>query len=279
MGFINWNFFFPSKKNNLELIWDITTRVVNSNYNRPSVIPILVDFYVTPKKINRLYKAYQHNPFILVSSMEAFAFLKDHNFPKTIYHFPLSIADKYKISPTTKYEKIYDLVMARPNPVLENYAKKYAENNKDFIYVYRRMEGKDFNYYTSNGELLGNCNSREDYLNLMRKSKIGLYATQSMDVEAPRTRGYNQVTPRFLEFIACGCHVIARYKKNPDTEYYQLDRFCRSIETYEQFEKEMDRARHTDVDMNMYSDYLENHYTSKRVELFKTILKQENIVC
>lgn len=70
----------------------------------------------------------------------------------------------------------------------------------------------------------------------MRKGKMGLYSTPGIDGDESRTKGYHQVTPRFLELVATGCHIIARYSMNSDTEYYDLKSFSENIETYEQFE-------------------------------------------
>jgi hypothetical protein len=263
--------------NHYSLMYCLSARVKDSRYNRPDILPAIIDFNLAKEELINFYKAYSKNRFILISGLEVFDFLKQNKCPKVIYHFPLSIADKYKITPTVKFEKVYDLVlMGRRNPVLDQYLKKYLEKNNDFTYVYRNRDGNVFDYYTSKGEFLGNIDNREAYIDLMRKSKIGFYSTP-IDVEESVTNGLNQVTPRFLELIACGCHIIARYKKNADTDFYQLDRFCSPINTYNDFEKEMDKARHNEVDMKMYSEYLENHYTSKRVELFKTILEQEHI--
>ena len=85
--------------------------------------------------------------------------------------------------------------------------------------------------------------SRDGYLDSMKKSRIALYATPGIDGGEKRTNGFSQVTPRFLEMVASGCNIIARYKTNADTDYYELEKFCQSINTYEEFEKEMDKCR------------------------------------
>ena len=69
--------------------------------------------------------------------------------------------------------------------------------------------------------------------------------------------------------------MIARYVPNPDTEYYRLQDFSESMETYEQFEKAMDDAMKHDVDMNKYANYLAQHYTSVRAEEIKRIISEE----
>jgi len=274
----NWNIFSLFSQNCYEFQWEMEVRLKNSSYNRSNLIPSIIDFHLSKDQLEDFLSAYRNNLFILISSLEAFDFLKENSFPKKIYHFPLSIADCYRINPTTQFEKEYDLVLVgRQNPVLEEYLKKYTDKNNDFVYVHRTLKGNNFDYYTSKGEFLGNINSRKGYIELIRKSKIGFYSTPGIDGGEERTKGFNQVTPRFLELIAFGCHIIARYKDNPDTDFYQLNDFCPSINTYEEFEKEMDKALKNTVDMKKYSDYLENHYTSERVELLKEILEFEDI--
>lgn len=106
----------------------------------------------------------------------------------------------------------------------------------------------------------------------MQKAKCGFYATPGMDDSESRTNGFNQVTPRFLELIACGCHILARYPENPDTKYFELHNITPSIESYEQFEHLLNKALNEEVDMQIYADYLKNHYTSKIAKQIMTDL-------
>ncbi|GHT07753.1 hypothetical protein FACS189432_00260 [Bacteroidia bacterium] len=277
ISIINWNIFSLFPSSTLEFLWQIDAQTKNNRHNRSNILPAIIDFHLSQDKLNNFYHAYSNNPCILISNLEVFNFLKNNSCPRIIHHFPLSLPDKYKITPTTKFEKEYDLLLVgRTNPVLNDYLKKYIEKHKDFTYVY---ESKKIilDYYTSKGKYIGQINTRKGYIDLIRKSKIALYSTPGIDGGESRTKGFNQVTPKFLEFLASGCHVIARYKQNPDTDYYQLEKFCSNINTYDEFEREMDKARNSKVDMKKYSEYLEDHYTSKRIELFKTILKEENI--
>ena len=191
-----------------------------------------------------------------------------------IGHLALSISDKYAIDKDTRFEKIYDLIlMGRQNPVLEGFLKQYIKEHPDLYYVYRELKDGKFNYYTNRGESLGDINTREKYMKLMRSARCGLYSTPGIDGGEKRTNGFSQVTPRFLELIACGCHVIARYKPNTDTDYYELERFSKSVDSYEQFERMLDEARSSDVDMQAYSSDLSKHYTSVRANQLKEIIK------
>lgn len=163
--------------------------------------------------------------------------------------------------------------MGRQNPVLETYFYRYAKEHPDMKYVYRIMENEQFNYYTNTGEYLGNINQRDKFISLMRKARIALYSTPDIDTDHKRANGYNQVTPKFLEWLSCGAHIIARYVSNPDTDFYCLQDFSPSIETYEEFSSAMDYCRTHNPDMAKYATYLEQHYTSVRAKQLKEIMQ------
>ena len=207
----------------------------------------------------------------MISSREAYDYLVSVKCPLNIRHLALSISDKYCIDDKTTFEKRYDVVMlGRQNKVLQEFLNEYSERHKELTYVYGKKEGRNFRYYDQDGLDLGTMSSRDDYMNLMKMSRIGMYATPAMDGGRTDTNGFDQVTPRFLEYIVSGCHVLARYPKNSDTDYYELDKMSTRIDTYEQFEKAMDEMRYKEVDVARYAKYLANHYTSVRVH---TLLK------
>ena len=120
---------------------------------------------------------------------------------------------------------------------------------------------------------------RDTYRHFLKSVREGLYSTPSKDGSRQQFKGlsgygYNQVTPRFLEYLAAGCHVLSRYDRNPDTDYYELDSISPNVDTYEDFEARMDFARAHDIDCETYKNYLSKHITSSRVELLRDILAQ-----
>lgn len=247
--------------------------------NMKTVIPCIIDFFLTKESMPLFIRKYSNNRVVLLSSKECYDFVEDYLKQNKIQgfnigHLALSISDKYVINKDTRFEKKYDLVlMGRQNPVLEGFLNQYIEKHIDLYYVYRELKDGKFNYYTNRGECLGDINTREKYMTLMRSAKCGLYSTPGIDGGEKRTNGFSQVTPRFLELIACGCHIIARYKQNSDTDYYELEQFSPSVESYEQFEQMLDKARSSEVDMQVYSSYLLKHYTSVRANQLKEILR------
>ena len=251
---------------------------MTGGYNKRNIIPCLVDFFVKESRLPFFYRANRRHPLLLVSSAEAVAYLAAHKCPLKIFHLPLSLPDPYAFDPSCLTRKKYDLVLSgRPNAVLSDYVKTYAARRPDFYYVRREVKDGAFNYYTSRGEFLGDIRTRRQYMDLMQASRTALYATPGIDGGEQRTRGFNPVTPRFLEMVACGCHVLARYPKNPDTDFYRLPAFSPSIDSYEQFEAAMDAALSREIDTAFYASYLAGHYTSVRCETLKAILQQHGL--
>lgn len=243
-------------------------------WNTKRVISCIIDFITEPKKIPEFEEAYGRHKIVLISSLEAYEILKENQTKLTIAHLPLSLSDIYRIASTTKIEKKYDLVlMGRQNPILMDFLKEYVKKHPDLVYIHKPEGEKGFTYYTSRGEVVGNIGSRAQYMQLTRLAKCSLYSTQCVDGGPKWRRGYNQVTPRFLEMIASGCHVIARYTDNPDIRFYEIEKFAPMCDSYSDFEKQLDKARNEEVNMEMYAKYMEKHYTSVRVGQLKEILK------
>lgn len=251
---------------------------INLNYmrrnNNEHVIPCIVDFFLKDSQLASFEKQFRRNPKVLVTSREVYNHLKDMNVNLNLGYCPLSLPDKYKVNGCENFDKIFDCVLfGRQNKVLMEYLGLYASTHPDFTYV---KEGqKKLYYYTNQGDYVGCFTSREAYIDLMKRSRVLLYSTPGIDGGELRTNGYNQVTPKFLEGLACGCHVIARWKDNADTDWYELSKFSKNIDDYYAFEEAMDKARSIEVDMKQIADYLEIHYTSKTLpfikEAFETI--------
>ena len=243
-------------------------------HNKKNIIPYIIDFFTKKDDLDLFFKHYSNHKIVIVSSKEVYDFLLEHNCPFKIAHCALSISDEYKINENTEFEKTYDFVLAgRPNKVLQIYLDEYIKKHNCNNYIIRKKEGKEFVYYHSDGTRLGVLN-RKDYVKMLRQSKILFYSTPGIDGGETRTNGFNQVTPRFLEAIASGCHILARYPKNSDTGWYGIESICKNIEDYQQFETEMDFALSHKVDMKKYSEFLANHYTSIRIKQLEEIIKE-----
>ena len=258
--------------NKLILGFEMNAKIVSDLENRKNYIPAVIDFFEEENDVARFESAHSLNPIVLISSKEVYDWLKGRMRNVKIAHWGLSLSDKYRIVGSEKFEKKYDFVLfGRQNPVLRSYLEQYAKKYPEVIYVYEKKDEK-FNYYTSTGKYVGYYKSRDEYIRLMRMSRMALYSTPGMDGSRKNTNGFNQVTPKFLEYIACGCQLVLRYPDNSDTRYYDLQSFCPSIENYDDFERIVDKYRFSEPDMKFYADYLSRHYTSVRVQELKNIL-------
>lgn len=248
--------------------------------NSEHIIPCIIDFFENKDQLQEFYYKHSRNKIVLLSSPFDYEYLKDNKCPLNIGLFAYSLSDKYTLS-TKKIEKKYDIVLTgRQDPLLYDFFKEYVKLHPNVSYVKRGQEldndlNKTKEYYLNGRECLGAIESREEFIKLQAQGRATLYGVQGY--YDGFTKGFYHMTPHFLEIIACGCHVLLHYptdKNGVDARYYEFDKFSPSIETYEEFEAAMDKALCTEVDMNMYSLYLEKHYTSTRVAELKELLKK-----
>lgn len=265
---------FDNKRGNQIIMFDASTKQQDGIYNNKKYIPCLIDYFLNEEMYPNFLKAYKKNPLVLVSNRDVYEYLVKKECPINIAHFPLSLSDKYRTS--NIYIKEFDLIIAgRQNPLLMEYAELYEKQHPEAKIVKRRYINGHFEYYlSSTGEVVSIGDTREQYIELLRKSKIALYTTPGMDGTRPDANGWNQVTPRFLEEVSSQCHIIARYPDNEDTRWYELNKICKCVESYQEFEDMMMQFVCKEVDIELYRKYMEKHYTSERAKLLKRILNE-----
>lgn len=242
--------------------------------NRYSIVPWIIDSYTdTTERIKRLEHNYSSNCVVLISSREVYDRLVENGCNLPIRHLALSLPDQYAISRNPLCEKDYDAVfVGRKNPVFREYLDRYAEEHPSFSYLYNDYLDGHFVFFNQKGEVVGDSDTREQYWAMIKRARVALYSTVGMDGDKS-TNGFHHVTPRFLEFVAAGAHIIARYQDNSDTNYFELNKICHKIETYQEFVEIMGWSLTNRVDMDMYSEYLKKHYTSVRVKQLCDILR------
>lgn len=247
--------------------------------NNKHIIPCIIDFFEREDQLQSFYRKHLRNKLVLLSSPFDYHYLREKGCPIPIGLFAYSLSDKYAIT-GRKVEKKYDIVLTgRQDPLLYSFFKEYVKKHPEVTYVKRGKElenddSKTKAYFVNGRDCLGTMETREDFMKLQARGKVSLYGVQGYSDGF--TKGFYHMTPHFLEIIACGCHVIARYpvgEAGVDARYYEFDRFSPSVETYEAFESAMDRALSMEVDLNRYAAYLQKHYTSSRV---KELVKQLN---
>ena len=244
-----------------------------SLFTRSNVIPIIIDFGRTVD-LKWFYRTYSNCPLVLVSSLEVFNFLKHNACPLNLHHFPLSLHDKYKVTPDSNFDKKYDiLISGRPNPVLIEFMRRYVQEHQNIEYLYQSWHEGVSSYISNKTGVLGAFNDRAAYMNLLRAARVCFYSTPGIDGGEKRTGGFNQVTPRLFEFLSAGCHVVARYPDNDDTDFFQLKEICPSIDSYDAFSARLEAALESPPPIDRNSEYLKKHYTSNRVALLNQIMQ------
>lgn len=239
--------------------------------NHRKTIPVIVDFW-SKSNVELFKKTYRKCPFLLITSLEVLDFLKEFYNENKLVHFPMSLPSLYWLQPNQTFHKPYDIVLAgRINPVLWNYLKQFENENPGIEYLHQIQKNGEL-YYTSNKSgIIGKVHSRKDYIKLIRSAKVSFYATPGIDGGEERTNGFNPVTPRFFELLSAGCHIIARYPKNSETDFYQLEDICPSIKSYEQFRFLLKGALNSEPPVKRNSKYLLDHYTSTRIKILKDL--------
>lgn len=264
-----------TNKNTIQLYFEMLPKNFRSFSNRKKVIPVIIDFW-HKASVDIINKYYKDCPFILISSLEVLNFLKVNSCYLNLIHFPLSLPDKYRLKTDQVFKKYYDVVLAgRANPILWEYLKNYEFTHPEIEYLFQELKNGELYYRSNKNGIIGKYQNRDEYFDLIRSAKISLYSTPGIDGGEKRTGGFNPVTPKFLESLSAGCHVIARYQQNEESDFYQLDTICPSVNSYEEFEKQMDFAMNSNIlPIKRNSDYLLKHYTSVRIETLKKVFNK-----
>lgn len=267
--------FISPCKNTFRFV--INGRDYDEPMNSKHIIPCVIDFFEKENQLEEFYSKHSKNKIVLLSSPFDYQYLKEKKCPIKIGLFPYSLSDKYAMT-RGSVEKKYDIVLTgRQDPLLYSFFKEYVKRHPDVTYVKRGREldndtNKTKEYFLNGKDLVGAIETREEFIKLQSQGKVTLYGVQGYD---NNTKDFFHMTPHFLEVIACGCHVLMHYPTDDngvDARFYEFDRFSPSIETYEEFESLMDKALSTPVDMDMYSLYMQKHYTSYRVKELAILL-------
>jgi hypothetical protein len=242
-----------------------------------SSIPLMIDFW-KHTDLNNFYKVYRNCKLIFISSLEAINFLKADNCPLPIEHLGLSLSDRYRLDENTTYFKKYDILLAgrlniRTNQVLRDYLENFILKYPDTEYLYQEEINGEYHYISNKRGVVGKFHTRQDYINLLRASKISFYSTPGIDGGEKRTGGFNPVTPRFLELLSAQCLLLGKYPTNEETDYYELPRVCPNITSYEEFETILlGYLNQSNPSFDVHREILDKHYTSCRAKRLKEII-------
>ena len=267
-------FLYPHK---ISLCFDMEP-IEKPRFNSKHIIPWIIDFYLPEEKLPQFNIAYREHPLVLISCLDAYNFMNEHKdlCPDVkIEYLPLSLPDQYAFDEKFLKQKKYDVALVgNQEKLLKSFFDRYVAEHPSVTYVYRKNDNGKLGYYLNKGDKQVGGEERIDYINIIRASRVTLYATSMLYGAREGFKNFNHVTPRFLEMIAAGCKALCRYIPNADTRYFELDQFNPTIESYEQFEELMEKALTEPVSAERYKNYLEKHYTSVRAQQLKEILKK-----
>lgn len=263
---------------NLKLRFIMTAKVKRECIINKNTIPVIIDYWLTDHQIEDFCLVYRYCPLVLVTNAEVYYLLKKHNVPLPIEHWPLSYPDKYAISSNDKFEKKYDFcLLGRPNPFFIRLLDKYCESHKEFTYIKNAGTIDNRYYETNTGLFVGKDTGRNSYLEMIKQTKITCYTTPGYDESKKDVQRFNQVTPRVFEFLCGGCMVIGHYPMTEDVLYYQLDSIIYNVNNYTEFESILDELRKKECDISKNAHFMEQHYTSKRINSLINLCKKHNI--
>jgi hypothetical protein len=262
------------KGNGLNLVFELHNQTIHNFSTSSRSIPVMIDLWKTTD-FNLFFRLYRNCKLVLISSLETFNYLKSIDCPLNIAHFPLFLADKYKLLPGTRYPKTYDIVLAgRSNPVLSSYLDAFIAKFPE-VEIVSPVETASGTQYVSNKKgIIGKFENRSDYMNLLRSGKISFYSTPGIDGGEKRTGGLNPVTPRFLELLSAQCLLLGRYPQNEETEFYELKDVCPNVGSYEVFEETLLNFLHNkQPDFSHHQRILNKHLSQGRAKLLLQALK------
>lgn len=241
-------------------------------------VPLIIDFWKNTN-LPQFYKTYGNCKLLFISSLEAFNYLKDNKCPLPIEHLGLSLSDRYYLDKHTVYPKKYDILLAgrlniRTNQVLRNYLEEFIVKYPKTEYLYQQEIDGEYHYVSNKSGVIGKFHSRQEYINLLRASKVSFYSTPGIDGGEKRTGGFNPVTPRYLELLSAQCLLLGKYPDNEETRYYELNSVCPNIDSYEDFEETLlGYLTEQQPSFEAHRKILNKHYASYRAQQLIDFLK------
>lgn len=152
-------------------------------------------------------------------------------------YLPFSLADQYFEQPLP--EKDIDVIQyGRRNPLLEQYMSRLLGEYPETHYITTEAfdNEKLVRIYSNKQGDLGVSESRTTFMNLLKRCKISLVSTVGMDGSRD-TGGIDPVSPRFLESMAAGCHLVGRIPANDEFVQSGVYGLCYHIDSYQGFKQ------------------------------------------
>jgi hypothetical protein len=194
-------------------------------------------------------------------------------------YLPFTLADQYLHC--TIPEKDIDIIhYGRRNPLLDQYMQRLVTEYPDIHYVTtdKSKDGTVILIHSNRYGVLGESDSRIKFMNLLCRSRVSLVSTVGMD-GSRQTGGIDPISPRFLESMAAGCHLVGRIPDNDEFRQSGLSLLCHHVDSYQEFAEIVLRLLNTQVYPKFeYYQFLQQRLTSSLVQIILDSMASPAIV-
>lgn len=198
-----------------------------------NIIPIFVDTRV--KGLPVLEKAISDLDIAIITNRQAYYKMKKIYPEKRLYSIPLWVSDKWRCDKIPS-KSIDVLQLGRKNKILHNYMLRYLDTHPEVEYIYQMDDGSR-RYISTRKGILGTIDTREDFINTLRSTKISLVSSPLADTDDSYL---DFITPRVYESAASYCYMIGRFTQNDEFNDIGLAKVCKIADNQEVFNKYVD---------------------------------------
>ena len=214
------------------LFLPLASELADYTRNR-SLIPVVMDLW--RDGFDAFIRCAPQFRLVFVTNLQAYQELSPQ-LPNLRY-LPFTLADQY-LDCTLPAKDIDIIHYGRRNPVLDQYLHQFLQAHPacHAVITDKSDNGEAILIHSNRWGNLGVSDSRKKFMDLLCRSRISLVSTVGMD-GSRQTGGIDPVSPRFLESMAAGCHLVGRIPDNPEFRDSGLFRLCHHVDSYQQFEK------------------------------------------
>lgn len=195
------------------------------------ILPIVMDLW--QKDFEQFERLASNFRLIFLTSLQVFRVMRDRGL-SNIRYLPFALADKYLDYPAA--EKTIDIVQfGRRDKLLESYMEQLLKRHPHLHYLTTVTEDDTVYFFSNQQGRLQESDSRESFMKMLSRCKISLVHSPGMD-EQGTSGEIMPVSPRYLESIAAGCHLVGRIPRHDEFDLLGIRPFCHHADDYETFE-------------------------------------------
>lgn len=232
-------------------------------FNSKNCIPIFLDIALS--NIGYILKKFTSDSPFCITIYDFYKALELSNSDINYYYMPLMISDRWK--DTFLNSRPFDLIqVGRKNEILHKYALEFVNKFPQYNYVYSDnlgTLGELYYFSTSNGEI-GSADTREQYMDLLKKSKICVLSSPGIDNPKPWLKGMDFPTPRFYEAAISGCSLLGRISTHEEFSIQKVSEVVVNVSSYEEFEQNaLEMLEDRSDKKSVIESFADSHLTSK----------------